>query len=224
MISGVLTLAERSIRTIMTPRGEISWVDCEAEPAEIRSQLFETPHSLFPVGRGSLDNVVGVMRARDIAAALDGGLDLAACAEGQPPIVVPDHIDVIRSLTVLRKAKGSLVLVVDEFGTVQGLVTPLDILEAIAGEFPDADETPEISREGDAWLVRGSADLHQLEQALGDAEMVSPDGEYATLAGLLLAQHEELPEVGESFEIGAYRFEVREMSDRRIELVRITRA
>jgi len=224
MISGVLTLAERSIRTIMTPRGEISWVDCGAGPEEIRSQLFETPHSLFPVGRGSLDDVVGVMRAKDIAAALDGGLDLAVCAEAQPPIIVPDNIDVIRSLTVLRKAKGSLVLVVDEFGTVQGLVTPLDILEAIAGEFPDADETPEISREGDAWLARGSADLHQLEQALGDAELVSPDDEYATLAGLLLAQHEELPEVGESFEIGAHRFEVREMSDRRIELVRITRA
>ncbi len=224
MISGVLTLAERSIRSIMTPRGEISWVDSDAEPAEIRSQLFETPHSLFPVGRGSLDNVLGVMRAKDITAALDEGLDIAACAEAQPPIIVPDQIDVIRSLAVLRKAKGSLVLVVDELGTVQGLVTPLDILEAIAGEFPDADETPEISRDGDAWLVRGSADLHQLEQALGDVELVSPNDEYATLAGLLLAQHEELPDVGESFDMGTHRFEVREMSDRRIELVRVTRA
>jgi CBS domain containing-hemolysin-like protein len=224
MISGVLTLAERSIRSIMTPRGEISWVDCEADPAEIRSQLLETPHSLVPVGRGSLDNVMGVMRTKDITAALDEGRDIAACAEAQPPIIVPDQIDVIRSLTVLRKAKGSLVLVVDEFGTVQGLVTPLDILEAIAGEFPDADETPEISREGDAWLVRGSADLHQLEQALGDTGLVSQDEEYATLAGLLLAQHEALPRVGEEFEIEGFRFEVREMSDRRIELVRISRA
>jgi len=223
MISGVLTLAERSIRTIMTPRGEISWVDCESDPAEVRRQLLETPHSLFPVGRGSLDNVLGVMRAKDIVAALDSGQDLGGCAEAQPPIVVPDQIDVIRSLSVLRKAKGSLVLVVDEFGTVEGLVTPLDILEAIAGEFPDADETPDIVRDGDVWLVRGSADLHQLEQFLGDVTLVSADDEYATLAGLLLAQHEELPKVGETFVIGAYRFEVREMSDRRIELVRITR-
>ena len=224
MISGVLTLAERSIRSIMTPRGEISWVDCDTDPAEIRRQLLETPHSLVPVGRGSLDNVMGVMRAKDITAALDEGRDIAACAEAQPPIIVPDQIDVIRSLTVLRKAKGSLVLVVDEFGTVQGLVTPLDILEAIAGEFPDADETPEISREGDSWLARGSADLHQLEQALGETGLVSEDDEYATLAGMLLAQHEELPKVGESFEIEGFRFEVREMSDRRIELVRISRA
>jgi len=224
MISGVLTLADRSIRSIMTPRGEISWVDCDADPAEIRSQLLETPHSLVPVGRGSLDNVMGVMRTKDITAALDEGRDIAACAEAQPPIIVPDQIDVIRSLTVLRRAKGSLVLVVDEFGTVQGLVTPLDILEAIAGEFPDADETPEISREGDAWLVKGSADLHQLEQALGEVGFVSEDDEYATLAGLLLAQHEDLPTVGESFEIEGFRFEVREMSNRRIELVRVTRA
>jgi len=223
MISGVLTLAERSIRTIMTPRGEISWVDCESGPTEIRRQLLDTPHSLFPVGRGSLDHVLGVMRAKDIVAALDNGRDLGACAEAQPPIVVPDQIDVIRSVSVLRKAKGSLVLVVDEFGTVEGLVTPLDILEAIAGEFPDADETPDISRDGDAWLVRGSADLHQLEQVLGDVTLVSSDDEYATIAGLLLAQHEELPKVGEAFVIGPYRFEVREMSDRRIELVRVTR-
>ena len=223
MISGVLTLAERSIRTIMTPRGEISWIDVESHPEEIRAQLLETPHSLFPVGRGSLDNVLGVMRAKDLVTALDGEQDLATCAEQFPPIVVPDQIDVIKSLGVLRKAKGSLVLIVDEFGTVQGLVTPLDILEAIAGEFPDADETPEIARDGDGWLVKGMADLHQLEQSLGDVSLVSDDDEYVTLAGLLLAQHEGLPKVGEVFQFGDFRFEVREMSDRRIELVRITR-
>jgi CBS domain containing-hemolysin-like protein len=163
------------------------------------------------------------MRAKDLVTALDGEQDLATCAEQFPPIVVPDQIDVIKSLGVLRKAKGSLVLIVDEFGTVQGLVTPLDILEAIAGEFPDADETPEIARDGDGWLVKGMADLHQLEQSLGDVSLVSEDDEYVTVAGLLLAQHEELPTVGETFQFGDFRFEVREMSDRRIELIRVSR-
>lgn len=225
MISGVLTLAERSIRTIMTRRADISWIDCASDAATVRAQLLETPHSLFPVCRGALDNVVGIVRAKELVTALDSGYDLAACAAQHPPILVPDRIDVIKILGVLRKAKGSLVLVVDEFGTVQGLVTPLDLLEAIAGEFPDADETPDIVRDGDGWVVNGAADLHQLEQALGgEVSLVSPDDEYVTLAGLLLAQHEQIPTVGESFRFGNFRFEVMEISDRRIELVRISRA
>ena len=223
MISGVLTLAERSIRTVMTPQADISWIDCESDAEDVRAQLLATPHSLFPVCRGSLDNVVGVVRAKELFTALDSGQDLAACAAQYPPIVVPDRIDVIKILGVLRKAKGSLVLVVDEYGTVQGLVTPLDILEAIAGEFPDADETPDIVREGDEWRVKGTADLHQLEQSLGDVSLVSPDDEYLTLAGLLLAQHERMPTVGESFRFGDFRFEVMEISNRRVGLVRISR-
>lgn len=223
MISGVLTLAERSIRTIMTPRGEISWIDCAGNADEVRAQLLGTPHSIFPVCRGSLDNVIGVVRAKELFTALDSGQDLATCAAQYPPIVVLDRIEVIKILGVLRKAKGSLVLVVDEYGTVQGLVTPLDILEAIAGEFPDSDETPDIVREGDEWRAKGTADLHQLEQSLGDVSLVSPIDEYVTLAGLLLHQNERIPAVGESFQFGDFRFEVLETSSRRVELVRICR-
>lgn len=223
MISGVLTLAERSLRTIMTPRGDITWVDCEGDTETIRAQLLDTPHSLFPVCRGSLDKVIGVVRAKELFTALDDGGDLAACAAKHPPIMVPDRIDVIKILGVLRRAKGSLVLVADEYGTIQGLVTPLDILEAIAGEFPDADETPDIVREGDEWRVKGTADLHQLEQSLGEVSLVSPDDEYVTLAGLLLAQHGRLPAVGDAVQLGDFRFDVLEISNRRVELVRITR-
>lgn len=223
MISGVLTLAERSIRTVMTPRTDISWVDCESDAENVRAQLLATPHSLFPVCRGSLDNVVGVVRAKELFTVLDSGQNLADCAAQHPPIVVHDRIDVIKILGVLRKAKGSLVLVVNELGTVQGLVTPLDILEAIAGEFPDADETPDIIREGDEWRVKGTADLHHLEQSLGDVSLVSPDDEYLTLAGLLLVQHEAMPAVGDSFQFGDFRFEVLEVSNRRVERVRIYR-
>lgn len=156
IISGVLTLADRSICTIMTPRGDISWINCESDVAEIRKQLLDTDtsHSLFPLCRGGLDNVIGVVRAKELFAALNNGQDLAACAAQHPPILVPDQMDVIKLLGVLRKAKGSLVLVMNEFGTLQGMVTPLDILEAIAGEFPDADKTPDIVRDGSGWLVR----------------------------------------------------------------------
>jgi CBS domain containing-hemolysin-like protein len=223
MISGVLTLAERSIRTIMTPRGEISWVDLETDLGEVRKQLLVTPHSLFPVCRGSLDNVIGVVRAKELVTALDTQKDLEGWARQFPPIFVPDRMDVIKLLGVLRQAKGTLVLVIDEYGAVQGLVTPLDVLEAIAGEFPDADETPDIVLQDDGWLAKGTADLHALEQSLGGVTLVSSDDEYATLAGLLLARHEKMPSVGDTIRIGDFEFAVLEISDRRIELVRITR-
>ena len=223
MITGVLSLAERTLRTIMTPRGDITWVNCESNADEIREKLLDSPHSLFPVCRGTLDQVIGIVGAKELFAALENEQDVAAIASLHPPIIVPDQMDVIRLLGVLRKAKGSLVLAVDEYGSVQGLITPLDVLEAIAGEFPDADETPEIVREGEGWLVKGKADLHQLEQMLNDISLVSADDDYVTLAGLLLAQREQMPAIGEFFLFGEFRFEVLEISDRRIELVRITR-
>ncbi len=223
MISGVLTLGQRSIRMIMTPRSKISWINCESGAADVRSQLLETPHSLFPVCRGMLDEVVGVVRAKDLLTALDGGVDLAAFAAQHPPIVVLDTTDVIKLLGVLREAKGSLVLIVDEYGSVEGLVTPLDILEAIAGEFPDADETPEIVRDGEDWLVKGTADLHLLAQSLDNIAFGNTD-DYVTMSGLLLAHYGKIPAVGETLQFGDFSFEVMAISDRRVELVRVTRA
>ena len=159
MITGVLTLASRSLRSIMTPRTEISWVDCEKSPDEIRSQLLDTPHSLFPICRYSLDDVIGVVRAKDLLVALENGESIVAFAEKTPPIVVPETMDVINLLAVLRKAKGRLVMVSNEFGVIQGLVTPLDVLEAIAGEFPDEDETPDDVTDGDSWIAFTNLDL-----------------------------------------------------------------
>ncbi|SUI57464.1 magnesium/cobalt efflux protein CorC [Serratia marcescens] len=224
MISGVLTLASRSLRSVMTPRTDISWVDCERSREEVRAQLLDTPHSLFPVCRDSVDEIVGVVRAKDLLVALEQGEDIAEFAARTPPIVVPETMDVIKLLAVLRRAKGRLVVVTNEFGVVQGLVTPLDVLEAIAGEFPDEDETPDIVAEGDGWLVKGGTDLHSLEQALACDDLVSPTADYATLAGLLLAYYGQMPVVGDTIELNHLRFDIVEVSDYRIELVRVTRA
>ncbi|MCL6394792.1 CBS domain-containing protein, partial [Pectobacterium atrosepticum] len=158
MINGVLTLASRSLRGIMTPRGEISWVDANLSVAEIRQQLLSSPHSLFPVCRGELDEIIGIVRAKELLVALEEGADVAAIAASSPAIVVPETLDPINLLGVLRRARGSFVIVTNEFGVVQGLVTPLDVLEAIAGEFPDADETPEIVADAEGWIVKGGTD------------------------------------------------------------------
>ncbi|PWC20725.1 hypothetical protein DDT52_08410 [Brenneria roseae subsp. roseae] len=221
MISGVLTLASRSLRSVMTPRTEISWVDCERSVDDIRLQLLDTPHSLFPVCRGSLDELVGVVRAKELLVALETHTDVESFAAVNPPIVVPETLDVINLLPVLRRAKGSLVMVSNEFGVVQGLVTPLDVLEAIAGEFPDEDETLDIVADGDGWLVKGGTDLHSLQQVVNSSDLVSPKEDYASLAGLLLAHSDEFPKVGEIIELHQLRFQILEVSEYRIELVRV---
>lgn len=223
MISGVLTLAARSLRTIMTPRNEISWVDCHSSPDEIRSQLLSTPHSLFPVCDGELDQWIGVVRAKDLLMILDTQQSIAEYAAKHPPIVVLDSLDVINVLDVLRQARGRLVVVSDEFGSVQGIVTPLDVLEAIAGEFPDEDETPDIQIDGNGWLVKGGTDLHTLQQALDCDSLIGESRDYASLAGLLLAHFDQMPRPGATLELDGLRFSVLEIDEYRIELVRIER-
>lgn len=223
MINGVLTLASRSIRSIMTPRGEISWVDANRPVDEIRIQLLDTPHSLFPVCRGELDEIVGVVRAKELLVALEHGVDVATFAANTPTIVVPETLDPINLLGVLRRAKGSFVIVTNEFGVVQGLITPLDVLEAIAGEFPDEDETPDIIADGDGWLVKGGTDLHSLQQLLDFHELVDPDEDHASLAGLLIAQKGQLPQPGEVIDITPLHFQIIEATDYRIDLVRVTK-
>lgn len=133
-----------------------------------------------------------------------------------------DALDPINLLGVLRRARGSFVIVTNEFGVVQGLVTPLDVLEAIAGEFPDADETPEIITDGDGWLVKGGTDLHALQQAL-DVEHLADDDDIATVAGLVISANGHIPRVGDVIDVGPLHITIIEANDYRVDLVRIVK-
>lgn len=221
MINGVLTLASRSVRSIMTPRGDISWVDASLSVDNIRAQLLSSPHSLFPVCHGELDELIGIVRAKELLVALEEGIDVAAIAALTPAIVVPDTLDPINLLGVLRRARGSFVIVSNEFGVVQGLVTPLDVLEAIAGEFPDADETPEIISDGSGWLVKGTTDLHALQQRLNLNTLVDEEEDIATVAGLLIAINGQIPKVGDEIHLPPLRIKILEANDYRVDLVRV---
>lgn len=221
MVSGVLTLSERSIRTIMTPRSDISWIDISDTPERIREQLLDTPHSLFPVCRGQLDRVMGVVRAKDLLDALDHDVSIVDLLNQQRPIFVSENMPVLKLVNILRNSKGSLAIVTSEFGSVQGLVTPLDIFEAIAGEFPDEDETPDVVQQDDyTWLVKGSADLYQLEQALGTDHLMGDEG-YISVAGLILNELGRLPKLHEVIERENVSFTVVELEDQRIALLKV---
>ena len=225
MIGGVLTLGERSVASIMTPRNHISWVDLDKGTEHMYEVLMSVPHSLFPVCRGDLDHLVTVAKAKDLLDVLDDEAALQALLQAaSKPVTVFEGMKVMDAIPSLRQAKGSLVMVTDEFGSVTGLVTPLDVFEAIAGEFPDADESLDLVKVDDShYIAKGSLDVYQLELQLGVSDLVDEDASYVNVAGLMLSEAESLPQIGMAVERGSLRFEVVSMQDRSIDKVRISR-
>ena len=224
MVGGVLTLAERSVASIMTPRNQISWINLEDDAESIRQQILAVPHSLFPVCRGQLDKVVTVVRAKELIDVLDEPEQLQALLKRSRPIFIFEKMKVIDAIHTLRTSKGSLVLVSNEFGNIQGLISPLDVFEAIAGEFPDADEQLELIKLDDTtWKASGMLDLYQLELELGMLDLVQEDSGYFSVAGLILDKTQGEAKVGTQIEQEGIWFEVIEMDENRIKTVKITR-
>lgn len=222
MIGGVLTLAERSVASIMTPRSQISWVNIEDSPEQIREQILSVPHSLFPVCRGSLDKVISIVRAKELLDVLDEEEELKALIKRQRPIYIFEKMKVIDAINTLRTSKGSLVLVSDEFGNVQGLISPLDVFEAIAGEFPDADEQLDLIKINEnEWKATGMLDLYQLELELGMKDLIEEDAGYISVAGLILDKSQGEVQVGTQLDYQGVHFEVIELDGNRIKTVMI---
>ena len=219
MISGVVRLADRPVREVMTPRTEIDWLDADADAEQIRATLAATPHSRLPIAEGSVEDIIGVVSARDLLLAqLDGRpLDLRALA--RVPQVIPDLMDAMDALAVLRHAEVPLALVHDEYGHLDGIVTPGSILAALSGVFAsdaDADDDPPlVEREDGSWLLSGSANADLLSDRLG---MNMPEErDYTTVAGFALSVLKRLPETGETFAHQGWKFEVVDMDGRKID-------
>ncbi|WP_296405944.1 transporter associated domain-containing protein [Psychrobacter sp.] len=225
MMSGVLALGERDIETVMTPRSEISWVNIHDSVTDIKVQVFGTPHSLLPICDNSIDTVLGVVRSKSILQTLESVTDddkqaLYELAKQHQPVYVSDVIDNLHLIKVLKKAKGNLAIVIDEFGQLAGLVTPLDLFEAIAGEFPDEDESPDINQHDGFLIVEGTASLDQLRLELGDPDLYA-DAEQLTIGGYLGAKSHTIPKINEVIEDAGYRYTILETQANRIVLIRI---
>jgi putative hemolysin len=219
LISGIMRLADRQVRGVMTPRPEVDWIDIKAPDAEVRARLIATPHSRLLVGEGAIDRIVGVVQARDALAALLEGkpLDLEGLVRKAP--VVPDVADATVALAALRNADVPMAVVVDEYGHFEGVVTPADLLAAIAGEFrSDMDDEHDpalLRREDGSWLVSGSLAADMLAERLDFR--LEEERDYQTVAGLVLAELRHIPKVGESFTAHGFRFEVVDMDGRKID-------
>ena len=219
IISGVVRLADRPVREVMTPRKDVDWVDVSLDARGVRDKLLETPHSRLPVARGSVDDIVGVVQARDIAAALFRGdaIDLETLA--RRAVVIHDQLDAMDALEGLRAADVPMLLVHDEYGHFDGLVTPADLLSAIAGEFAsdqDIGSEPFVTERDDgSLLIAGSMPADQMAERLGIE--LGDDRDYATAAGHALAILKHLPKEGESFTNKGWKFEIVDMDGRKID-------
>ncbi len=219
IISGVVRLADRPVREVMTPRTDVDWIDIASDADAVRAKLLETPHTRIPVARGSVDEIVGVVQARDIAGALFRGeaLDLEKLTRSAK--VIHDQIDAMDALEALRVAEVPMLFVHDEYGHFEGLVTPADLLAAIAGEFAsDQDIGSEpfvVEREDGSLLIAGSMPADQMAERLGIE--LADDRDYATAAGHALAILKHLPNEGEVFRDRGWRFEIVDMDGRKID-------
>ncbi|KAB2940526.1 MAG: hemolysin family protein [Hyphomicrobium sp.] len=224
MIAGVLRLGDRAVLGLMTPRTDVDWIDLASDEADIRARLISTGHSRLPVGEGSPDAMIGVVQTRELLAALlaDKPLDVRGHARQAP--IIPETMDALDVLQVLREAPVPMALIHDEYGNFEGLVTPADILEAIAGVFHSDAEGREpyaVERDDGSWILSGAMPADEMAEML---EITLPGSrDYQTVAGFVLALLHHLPVTGESVAAFGWRFEVVDLDGRRIDKVLATR-
>ena len=225
LLTGVVRLAERPVREMMTPRTEVDWIEADADTAEIRQTIEDSPHSLMPVADGSPDTILGVVKVREVLAAMVAGEAVSIRAMMRRVEVVPDQLDAMDALRVLQSSEVAMALVHDEYGHFEGLVTPVDLLTAIVGTFvsdqDEGDQPQVVVREDGSLLVAGSYSA----DAMADRLRIDYDEnrEFGTAAGYVLSVLKKLPAEGEHFIDQGWRFEVVDMDGRRIDKLLVSR-
>ena len=226
MIQGVMALSDTPVRTIMTPRAEIFWLDAAASPAVNQLRLAESGRTRALVCRGGLDGMLGVVETRvALAGMLQGEADMAVLA--QRPLVVPDDLTALRLTNVLRETGERFAVVVDGHGNIDGVVSATDIFAAIAGDLAEDDGTtpasPLVQLDPEMVELGPSATLVELDAALGGIGPLPPSRRHTTVAGFVTFELGRLPEAGEVLERSGLRFTVLQSRQNRIERIRVER-
>ena len=220
MVEGVLDLENRVVRTIMTPRPDVVWVNLDEPKEAIVSKIQACPYAQLLVSHGSIDNIAGVVRKQDLLEQLLGGAAFDVEPLLLPPLIVPEGVSILRTLDLFRKTPVNTGVVVDEYGTIQGIVTRTDLLEAVAGDLPDIDGggDPKVTRGSDgSLLIDAAVPMSEMTDLQGFHEL--PVGDFVTLAGFVLAQLGHVPEAGDQFTWDGWRFRIVEMDGRRVDKV-----
>ena len=222
MLEGVLRIADRTVRSIMVPRPDVVWLDLDETLEEAYEIIAQSGHSRFPVARDDVDNVIGIVHAKDLLELSCKGKVIDLKNVARDPIYIHESIPILKLLESFRASAVHMAVVLDEHGTVQGIVTPTDILVAIAGDLPEGegeDEPSAVMRDDGSWLLDGQMPVYEVERTLAAKGLSAHDEEYTTLAGFVLSQLGHIPVPGEHFNWQRWRFEVVDLDGRRIDKV-----
>ncbi len=225
MVERVFRLADRSIKSLMTPRTEIVWLNSKSPLEENLALISNSNHSRFPLGDGTLDDCRGIIRgSRFLASYLsDHNINLIALA--QPPLYVAESTPALHVLEQFQQSGMHTALVTDEYGGIEGLVTLTDLMEGIVGDLPSAetaDEPMAVQRDDGSWLFDGLLSIDEFRTILDDYALPEMGTQYHTLGGFVMHSVMHIPRVGEHFEWGGLRFEVVDMDDKRVDKILVT--
>lgn len=224
IVNRVFRFGDQRANYFMTPRVDIVWIDATDPPDTIREKIMESPHSRFPVCDGSIDNVLGIVQVKDLL--IQGFVGQSFDVRGllKVPLYVPETTMGFRLLELFKTTGVHFAVLLDEYGSVQGLVTLNDLLEAILGDMPSVAEDMEpkvVVRADGSWLLDGMVTIAELPEVVAMKDL--PQGDYQTLAGFVISQLGRIPKASDSFEWGSYKFEVVDMDGNRVDKVLVSR-
>jgi len=226
MVEGVFRLGGRLSAAMLTPRRLVEWINLDDDYQDNVDKVIASPHNYFPVAQGDLDNIIGIVSAKDVLAChADTPPDLRLLAK--PAMFVPENTTALRLLELLRNAAGNRAMVIDEYGGLLGMVTLFDLMEAIIGDVsPQGGPVPHLAnrREDGSWLVDGSMPVDQFKDLLDLSEL--PEEErvgYQTVAGFMLSEIGSIPRPGDYFEYQDYHFEVVDMDELRVDKILVAK-
>ena len=220
MVEGIFSLGDSRVYSLMTPRTELVWLDITDTIEEIRQKIADCPYSRFPVRQDSLETILGIVKSRDLLVESLSGKEVDLKALLKPVHFIPETMFASRALELFKEKNTELLLVVDEFGGLQGLLTINDILEEIVGAM-EFEEPQATQRQDGSWLLDGMLEVDEFKE-LFNFTSVPHEDEYETLSGFVMTSLGRVPQAAEHFEWNGYRFEVMDMDGRRVDKVLVT--
>ncbi len=220
MVEGIFSLGDSRVYSLMTPRTEVIWLDVSESIEEIRAKIADCPYSRFPVRDDSLENILGIVKSRDLLVESLSGKEINLKELVKPTHFIPETMFASRALELFKEKSTELLLVVDEFGGLQGLLTINDILEEIVGAM-EFEEPQATQRQDGSWLLDGMLEVDEFKELFNFTALPHED-EYETLSGFVMTMLGRVPQAAESFEWSGFRFEVMDMDGRRVDKVLVT--
>lgn len=226
LIERTFHLGDRKVSELMVPRPDIVFLDLDDSPEVIKEVVSSYRLSRYPVIQGAADNVIGVVRAKDLLASEFANQLFDLKAAMVPALYLPDTMPAFKAIEMFKSSRRHMAMVIDEHGGVEGLVTVNDVLDALVGDIPSMDEQeeqPVVRREDGSFLLDGALSVNQLKQTLRIKQLPGEeDGGFQTLGGFLMARLGRVPAVADRLEVGAWRFEIMDMDRRRVDKVLVT--